>query len=306
MPTDNSEFRATLTRLFPELELEGAAKASGQRVVYFCRFRAPPPRTNRPDWSGWGDVVLKVSHADDPSRIAYMQMEIGVLANLNSPQFPRLRFHQIYSEVPETEEKLPVKLFVTVEEMVPSRPLSACLDEFNTEEAVLDLLVKLVEAMAQIWLHHRQLVHRDLKPDNILVRSDKSICVIDLGILRETGSRGITDTGAVHGPLTPLFCSPEQAQNDKRAISFKSDFFSLGTMAYQLLAGFNPFVDSPQDSSQAILNNVVSRQPKRLDKIGKCSKATADVIERMMAKEPYKRHRAPQLLLDELRAARGK
>ena len=300
MISDSPGFQNLLRKLYPELDILGVAKASGQRIVYFCRFGTPPVGTTRPDWSNWGDVVLKVSSGMDPQAIAYMQMEIAILNGLDSPYFPKLHFHEIYSEIPETEEKLPIRIFVTIEDRIPSEPLSACRAQFSNERDVLRLLIRLTEALTFLWAHERKLVHRDLKPDNILVRPDGNVCVIDLGILRETGAAGITATNASHGPLTPGYSSPEQAQNDKKNISFKSDLFSLGTIGYELLSGKNPYIDQPTDTKGQILANVISRAPPRLDDLGKCSKELADILARLMEKEPYKRYRTPEHLKADL------
>jgi len=100
--------------------------------------------------------------------------------------------------------------------------------------------------------------------------------------------------------MTVLYTSPEQAKNDKRNISFKSDCFSLATIAYELLAKKNPYVINDDESFGGVYNAVISHSPVRLDRIAQCSTSFATLIEQMMQKEPYKRHRTIEALQTDL------
>src|SRR4029450_5907571 len=85
--------------------------------------------------------------------------------------------------------------------------------------------------------HAAGVVHRDLKPQNIMIEKDGHIVVMDFGIAHSGESRGVTQTGAFLG--TPEYMSPEQAQSEEA--DARSDIFSLGLIFYELLTGKLPF-----------------------------------------------------------------
>ncbi len=87
-----------------------------------------------------------------------------------------------------------------------------------------------------------RLVHRDIKPDNIMIAHDGRIVLIDFGIARHLDSASLTSSYAMFGPMTVGYCAPEQVTNQKRAISIRTDLFALGVVLYEVAAGFNPFV----------------------------------------------------------------
>lgn len=308
MPQDSPQLRGKIAACLPNFLIDSLAKESGQRVVYFGSFddkRLPAGSTDMDGHKLWGDVVLKVSAGTNPNDLAYLQREVGILSELKSPHFPKLLFHEIFSRDPITDEHFAESLFITVEERVPSQPLSVLKQQYKAEKDVLQLLLKLASAMTALWHHPRRLVHRDLKPENILIKCDGDVVIIDLGIVRETGSPGITKSSFQFGPLSFGYGSPEQAKNDKQAISFKSDFFALGVVGYELLAGYNPFLmPGPTPPSQAeILRRVIDDHPRPLGDLGVCGERTSQVIKRMMEKQPYQRHRSPSILCAELKGA---
>src|SRR5215813_14924817 len=85
--------------------------------------------------------------------------------------------------------------------------------------------------------HAAGVVHRDLKPQNIMIEKDGHIVVMDFGIAQSGQSVGVTQTGAFLG--TPDYMSPEQAQTE--SVDARSDIFSLGLIFFELLAGTLPF-----------------------------------------------------------------
>src|SRR5213075_2344363 len=106
--------------------------------------------------------------------------------------------------------------------------------------------------------HERGVVHRDIKPDNIIIASQTGRpMVTDFGIARAVsdGDSRLTATGMAIG--TPAYMSPEQAAGD-RQIDGRSDLYSLGVVAYQMLAGEPPFVAS---STPAMLVKHISERP---------------------------------------------
>lgn len=97
-------------------------------------------------------------------------------------------------------------------------------------------------------LENECIVHRDIKPDNIIVDSEGKFWLVDFGIARVANEISLTKTDAVHGPCTPGYGAPEQVLNYKAAIDSRADLYSLGVTAYELLTGANPFhrdVDNP-------------------------------------------------------------
>jgi len=300
---DTEDLQNILSAHYPGFQITGVAAPSGQRVVYFGTFsdfvRQEVDGIRSYNWGAWGEVAIKVSNASSPASIARIQCEIDALNSIKSKYYPTLYHHEILTFHPTTETPLTTKLFVTVEEKVESTPLSGCMEQFADEQAILRLLTELTQALKILWDHEKRYVHRDIKPENILIKNNGDIVVIDLGIIREAGSKGITATALEYGPCTPTYASPEQLCNDKRNINYKSDLFSLGVLAYTLLAGQNPFFEEG-NSLEDIIINVTSLEPPPLCELGFCTEGLSAIIQKLMSKQPFKRYRKIESLFSDL------
>lgn len=307
MPSDNLILRQALLACIPSLVIDEVAKESGQRVVYFAHFDdslipadLPAESIYLRGWQNWGSIVVKVASGIDATSLTYLQREVELLKEFDSPYFPALRFSEVFTENPLTEEHLADRLFVTIEERVESLPLGTVAGNYTTEAAVANLLLKLCSALNMLWAHNKRLVHRDIKPDNILIRPSGEVVIIDLGIVRETGSPGITQTAYPFGPMTAAYAAPEQTVNDKHAITFRTDFFALGIIGYQLLTGTNPFAPTPNTSVAQIMVNVQLHVPPSLNSLGFASPEFSALIEKLLEKQPYKRFRTTEQLISAL------
>ncbi|MER6257554.1 serine/threonine-protein kinase [Streptomyces sp. NPDC001584] len=156
------------------------------------------------------------------------------------------------------------------------------------EEAVVHRLAAgLASALAEI--HRAGLIHRDLKPDNVLLTED-GVRVIDLGIARVTegeveGDTGLTRTGWVIG--SPSFMSPEQAES--KPLTPASDVFSLGSMLVMAFTGSSPFAGT---STLQTLYDVVHSTPD----LSAVPDGLRGIVERCLAKDPAARPTPGQLL----------
>src|SRR5438067_805771 len=125
------------------------------------------------------------------------------------------------------------------------------------------VLREVAEALA--FAHHRNVIHRDIKPDNILLDSESGRAMVtDFGIARaltDSGDSRLTATGMAIG--TPAYMSPEQSAGD-RAIDGRSDLYSLGVVGYQMLCGQTPFVAS---NTPSMLVKHLSEKPIPVDAI---------------------------------------
>ncbi|MFC7456970.1 serine/threonine-protein kinase [Brachybacterium sp. GCM10030267] len=132
-----------------------------------------------------------------------------------------------------------------VMELCPGRPLSDIIEENPgglPEKRVISILIELARALDAA--HSKGVVHRDVKPENVLVDEDNgwSMKITDFGIARSKDQARLTKTGLVMG--TAQYLSPEQAMG-KQATSL-SDIYALGIVAYEMLAGHRPFTGSSQ------------------------------------------------------------
>jgi serine/threonine protein kinase len=145
-------------------------------------------------------------------------------------------------------------------------------------EEKLPVLEQISDGLA--FAHSKGLVHRDLKPGNIHILPNGQVKIMDFGLARR--STDASRTAVVMG--TPYYMAPEQAQGGRA--STRSDIFSLGAVAYELLAGRRPFGG---DSVPAVLYNVVHTEPEPLAKWLPELPALATVVEKALAKDPGER-----------------
>jgi len=151
------------------------------------------------------------------------------------------------------------------------------------------------------YAHSKGFVHRDVKPDNILMREDGSAALTDFGIARATdASTSMTRTGTVIG--TPHYMSPEQARG--RTIDGRADLYSLGIVLYELLVGRVPF---HADDSLAVGIMHITQPPPALPEN---FKALQPLLDKMLAKQPADRYQNGAELADaieqvEIEIARG-
>jgi hypothetical protein len=152
------------------------------------------------------------------------------------------------------------------------------------------------------YAHQRGVVHRDIKPDNVLIDRDSGrVMVTDFGIARaiEAGSR-LTVTGIAVG--TPAYMSPEQAMGE-REVDGRADLYSLGVVAYQMLTGRLPFSGA---NSMALLLKQVNERPRAIaDMRPEVPRSIREAVERAMLKDPEDRWPTAAAMRDALVAGEG-
>ena len=139
-------------------------------------------------------------------------------------------------------------------------------------------------ALALDYAHRHGVVHRDVKPENILL-SDGQALVADFGIARAVGGEGsLTQTGMTVG--TPAYMSPEQASGE-RGIDGRADIYALGCVLYELLAGEPPFTGP---NAQAIISRALTETPRPLSAVREAvSPALQAAVTRALARTPADR-----------------
>src|SRR5437879_2584101 len=145
-------------------------------------------------------------------------------------------------------------------------------------------------ADALAYAHGRGIVHRDVKPDNILIDSTGRVVVTDFGIAKAAAEAASqrTDEGMVVG--TPQDMSPEQATGERT--DGRSDIYSLGIVLYQMLAGEPPF---DGESAQSILMKQATATPVPITRMrSDVSQPLAAVLDRMLGKDPAERYQTAE------------
>lgn len=236
-----------------------------------------------------GNCALKVGKYSNHISLERIQREVNTLQKIDSPYYPKVYDFSIIDE----------SRFLILEEFIEGDPLSKRIDDFSNTDQTLDLLINLVKGLTVIW--DMSIVHRDIKPDNIIIQNDRSIKIIDLGIARILDDVSLTWTLAQRGPATPIYAAPEQLQNRKKEIDFRTDQFNLGIIFVQLLLhGDHPFDQKHIGNNNQIEENIIAGNWCRPYFISLGYESFLPLVDKLLGKEPYMRFRTPSMLLSSI------
>lgn len=160
---------------------------------------------------------------------------------------------------------------------------------------VIQLARQLVGALGHIA--ELGLVHRDLKPENIMFRGDiETPVIVDFGIVRDLTSSSLTQTWFMRGPGTPYFAAPEQLNNEKELIDWRTDQFSLGVVLALCISGRHPYEDVIGDFAHTV-EQVATRIGPTEQFRSASAQAGLVLLERMVSPWPVHRFRRPEQLI---------
>jgi eukaryotic-like serine/threonine-protein kinase len=234
-------------------------------------------------------VAIKILHeryVDDPEYLERFRREARAVARLSHPNIVTVidrgddggRQYIVFEHV-EGEN---LKELVTRTGRLPPR-------------RALELVIPVADGLA--FAHERGLVHRDVKPQNVLLSSEGEIKVTDFGIARSLDvEHGVTQTGTVLG--TSEYLAPEQASGEP--VSPATDEYSLGVVLWELLTGEVPFTG--ENFVAVALRHVNEPPPSLREQRPDLSPRLAAAVERALAKDPARRFPSMSALATELRA----
>jgi serine/threonine protein kinase len=241
--------------------------------------------------------VLPVEMAESPERRRRFEREAQAVAALNHPGIVT-----IYSV-----EHVGDRSFLTME-LVEGRTLEQEVPEGGLPIAeFLRIAIQLADALNAA--HERGILHRDLKPGNVMLTKDGRIKVLDFGLAKLADAPAAalsvqgpltTSSGQIVGTLS--YMAPEQAEG--RTIDHRADIFGLGVLLYELAAGIRPFGG---ESNVAVLTALLRDTPRPItDMRSDLPQALAPIIQRCLEKDPTQRYQSAADLraaLEELQAS---
>lgn len=184
----------------------------------------------------------------------------------------------------------------TPDELAVAAGIHSLAQGQSFEQAICRLLAPVADALQAA--HDLGLVHRDVKPSNILLHRDGRAVVADFGLAKGEGDPGLSLTGDAIG--TPHYMSPEQAQVSEATVDHRTDIYSLGVTFYEALAGRRPFEGrSILEVFEKIKTQVAPPLRARNRRVTKNASAVA---QRAMSRWPEDRYESAALLAEDLRA----
>lgn len=170
-------------------------------------------------------------------------------------------------------------------------------DGVMAESQALEIVRKVASALDYAW-KKGEILHRDIKPGNIMLDNSGEVRLMDLGIsksLKDPRSAGQTTAGYVVG--TPYYMSPEQARGSSD-LDFRSDIYSLGATLYHMVTGSEPFDN--EDPLVVMTQHINEPVPSPKKKNSALTNACCALLERMLAKSRDERHETWQTLIDDI------
>jgi len=245
-----------------------------------------------------GSVAVKVLRSDlceDPDAVKRFYLEAQNTHQLRHPNTVRV------SDFGQTEDG---HLFLIMEH-IDGKTLAQVMHETGPLPArrAVRIMKQLLKSLGEA--HSKGVVHRDVKPQNIMlvdqIGERDFVKVLDFGISRSVDSTGANTQGSIG---TPRYMAPEQWEGAEASPS--ADLYSIGCIAYEMLAGRTPFV--PGEGGQQVMQFMyahINEAPQPLLELapGACSQSLGDLIMRLLAKKATDRPAGAQLVLDML--ARG-
>ncbi len=278
-PVDATEQDLVREQLKDEYEIIEELGRGGMAIV----FKAREKQLER-------DVAIKVlpfSLAFDKEFVERFQREARTSAKLEHP-----------SIIPIYRVGKSGRVIYFVMKFLRGKPLSSVLAARGTlpPAEIRQILVQVARALA--YAHKSGIVHRDIKPDNIMFDEHGLAVVTDFGIAKAASGGKLTGTGMSIG--TPHYMSPEQAR--AQALDGRSDIYSLGVVAYQSLTGRVPFdgEDSFSIGYKHIMEEVPTPPLETYDQ-----RTVFELVRKMMAKSPDERFQSADDLVQALEAGGG-
>ncbi len=233
-----------------------------------------------------GEIALKVARPD--TNADRLWREFNALANCAHPAIAR--FHGY-----ENIESPLGTCWIAAEEYVAGGTLKDRLTGTPIDPALVKVLgAALSSAIAH--LYERNLVHRDIKPDNVLFRADGvSPVLTDFGLVRDLDLPSLTADYASRGPGTPIYSAPEQLLNDKFLIDWRTDQYALGIVLAECALGRHPYSSIGADQWSWV-EAMSLRHPIPIKAAEDLAALGFENILKMLAPWPVARYRTPDLL----------
>ncbi len=232
--------------------------------------------------------VLKPSLARDARYVDRLRREARIVAALNHPNI--VAGHDL-------GEEAGYHFFVM--EFVEGRSLKDLLAEWGTfpEEQVLDVAIQITSALDHAF--RKGVIHRDVKPGNVLIDAHGHVKLTDMGLAKGPTDLTITRDGATVG--TPQYISPEQAR-DPQSADIRSDLYSLGCTLFHMATGQPPFVGSTL--AEVLTKVLQDRAPTAHGINPGIGDGLSLVIRKLLAKDPDLRYQDPEALMEDLERVR--
>lgn len=230
--------------------------------------------------------VLRKDRLTNEPFVRRFMAEARALGRLDHPEVVR-----VYNVDRDGEE-----VYIAME-FIQGEPISSLMkkQEFSPE-AIADFGARMAEALD--YAHKKGIIHRDVKPSNILCTPDGKLKITDFGIAHIEDPSGVEETQAGEILGTPAYMSPEQVLG--RPVDGRSDLFSLGIILYEMATGSRPFQGQGMN---AIFNAITSEEPPPIHTVNqKIPRPLSDVIMKCLNKSPDGRYADGRALSAALRS----